>query len=171
MGEKLEDLEVFHPDRMASRILGMGDVLSLVGKSPGNHGPEKGRRPAEEDSQGQSFTLEDFRDQLAQVKKLGSLEQIMEMIPGMGKFKHLRNMQEEEGELIRTEAIINSMTKQERQEHNIINASRRRRIAMGSGTTVQDVNKLLKNFNQTRKMLRKVTKGGMKGLLRGGLPF
>ena len=80
-------------------------------------------------------------------------------------------MQEEEGELAKTEAIINSMTKQERQDHNIINASRRRRIAMGSGTTVQDVNKLLKNFNQTRKMLRKVTKGGMKGLLRGGLPF
>ena len=170
MGEKLEDLEIFHPDRMASRILGMGDVLSLAEKAQ-EIMDQKQAAALQKKIRKDSFTLEDFRDQLVQVKKLGSLDQIMEMIPGMGKFKHLRNMQEEEGELAKTEAIINSMTKQERQDHNIINASRRRRIAMGSGTTVQDVNKLLKNFNQTRKMLRKVTKGGMKGLLRGGLPF
>ena len=170
MGEKLEDLEVFHPDRMASRILGMGDVLSLAEKAQ-EIMDQKQAADLQKKIRKDSFTLEDFRDQLAQVKKLGSLEQIMEMIPGMGKLKHMRNMQEEEGELKKTEAIIDSMTKQERQDHNVINASRRRRIAMGSGTTVQDVNKLLKNFNQTRKMLRKVTKGGMKGLLRGGLPF
>jgi signal recognition particle subunit SRP54 len=148
----------------------MGDVLSLAEKAQ-EIMDQKQAAILQKKIRKDSFTLEDFRDQLAQVKKLGSLEQIMEMIPGMGKLKQMRNMQEEEGELAKTEAIINSMTKQERQDHNIINASRRRRIAKGSGTTVQDVNKLLKNFNQTRKMLRKVTKGGMKGLLRGGLPF
>ncbi len=170
VGEKLTDLEVFYPDRMASRILGMGDVLSLAEKAQAVMDQKKAAE-LEKKIRKDSFTLEDFQGQLAQIKKMGSLEQIMDMIPGMGKLKKMRNLTEEEGELKRIEAIINSMTKGERADHTILNASRKRRIATGSGTSVQDVNNLLKNFLQTKKMLRKVTKGGMKGLLRGGLPF
>ena len=161
---------MFHPDRMASRILGMGDVLSLAEKAQALMDQKKAAE-LEKKIRKDSFTLEDFRNQFVQIKKMGSIEQIMDMIPGMGKLKTMRNLGAEEGELVKIEAIINSMTNRSGDDHTIINSSRKKRIATGSGTTVQDVNKLLKNFMQTKKMLRKVTKGGMKGLLRGGLPF
>ena len=117
------------------------------------------------------FTLEDFRDQMVQVRKMGSLTDIIKMIPGMGQAKQLKNLQVDENEFIRIEAIINSMTPQERRQHNIINGSRRRRIAQGSGTRVQDVNRLLKNYTQVMKMIKKLNKGGMRGINRGMLPF
>lgn len=172
VGEKLEALETFHPERMASRILGMGDVLSLIEKAQKTF-DERQALELQDKLVKDEFTLEDFRDQLRQVKKMGSLEQILGMLPGMGQLKQLRHMQPDERELIQTEAIINSMTREERQDHTIINASRRRRIARGSGTSVQEVNKLLKNYGQMKKMLRKLTKGGKGGkrFPRHGLPL
>jgi signal recognition particle subunit SRP54 len=167
VGEKLDALEVFYPDRMASRILGMGDIVSLAEKAQAVMDQKKAQE-LEKKIRKDSFTLEDFKNQLVQIKKMGSLEQIISMIPGMGKIKQLSNLTEEEGELKKIEAIINSMTRAERLDHTILNASRRRRISDGSGTTVQDVNKLLKNFMHTKKMLRNFTKGGIKGFLRGG---
>ena len=172
IGEKLDALEAFHPERMASRILGMGDMLSLIEKAEKAFDAEQAEKLQEKLAK-DSFTLEDFRDQLQQIKKLGSLEQIMGMLPGMGKMKQLRHLQPDDRELIRIEAIINSMTLQERRNHMIINASRRKRIAKGSGTSVQEVNKLIKNYAQMRKMLHKLTKGGKGGirLPRGGMPL
>jgi signal recognition particle subunit SRP54 len=172
IGEKLDALEDFHPDRMASRILGMGDVLTLIEKAEKTFDVEQAEK-LQEKLLKDSFTLEDFRDQLQQIKKMGSLEQIIGMLPGMGKLKQLRHLQPDDRELVRTEAIINSMTKEERRKHTIINASRRRRIARGSGTSVQEVNKLLKNYAQMRKMLQKMTKGGKGGMRfpRGGMPL
>jgi signal recognition particle subunit SRP54 len=172
IGEKLDALEAFHPERMASRILGMGDVLSLIEKAEKAFDAEQAEK-LQEKLVKDSFTLEDFRDQLQQIKKMGSLEQIMGMLPGMGKLKQLRHLQPDDRELIRIEAIINSMTVQERRNHMIINASRRKRIAKGSGTSVQEVNKLIKNYAQMRKMLHKMTKGGKGGirLPRGGIPL
>jgi signal recognition particle subunit SRP54 len=162
VGEKLDALEAFHPERLASRILGMGDVLSLVEKASEAFDQEKAQKLAKKMAKNE-FTLEDFKDQLGQLKKMGSLESILKMMPGMGKMKQLKNLKPDEKELVRTEAIINSMTKQERNNHTIINASRRKRIALGSGTTVADVNRLLKNFKQARKMMRQFSKkGGMK---------
>jgi signal recognition particle subunit SRP54 len=117
------------------------------------------------------FTLEDFRDQMVQIRKMGSLTDLIGMIPGMGKLKQMKNLQVDESELVHIEAIINSMTPHERRQYNIINGSRRRRIADGSGTTVQDVNRLLKNYAQVMKMMKKFNKGGMRGLGRGMLPF
>ncbi len=117
------------------------------------------------------FTLEDFRDQMVQIRKMGSLTDILGMIPGMGKIKQMKNLQVDEKELVRIEAIINSMTPHERHQHGIINGSRRKRIAAGSGTRVQDVNRLLKNYTQVMKMMKKINKGGMRGLGRGMLPF
>jgi len=166
-GEKLDALEVFYPDRMASRILGMGDVLSLIEKAQETY-DEKKAAELEKKIRKNTFTLEDFKDQLQQIKKMGSLDQIFGMIPGLNKFK---GMQPDERELVKIEAIINSMTKEERIKHTILNGSRRKRIARGSGTNVQDVNRLIKNFNQTRKMMNAITKKGMRGLMRGGLPF
>ncbi|MFH1058595.1 MAG: signal recognition particle protein [Pseudomonadota bacterium] len=164
VGEKLDALEEFHPGRMAGRILGMGDVMSLVEKAAQAYDQEKAREMAKKLAKN-AFTLEDFRDQLQQIKKLGSLESILGMLPGMGKLKQLKNVQPDEKELKRTEAIINSMTMAERKDSNILNASRRRRIAQGSGTTVADVNRLLKNFLQARKMMKSMTRmGGKKGL-------
>jgi signal recognition particle subunit SRP54 len=172
IGEKLDALEPFHPDRMASRILGMGDVLSLIEKAEKTFDLDQAEK-LQEKLLKDSFTLEDFRDQLQQIKKMGSMEQILSMLPGMGKMKNLRNLQPDERELVRTEAIINSMTGQERRKHTIINASRRMRIAKGSGTSVQEVNKLLKSYTQMRKMLQKMTKGGKGGMRfpRGGIPL
>ena len=172
IGEKLDALEAFHPERMASRILGMGDMLSLIEKAEKAFDAEQAEKLQEKLAK-DSFTLEDFRDQLQQIKKMGSLEQIMGMLPGMGKLKQLRHLQPDDRELIRIEAIINSMTVQERRNHMIINASRRKRIAKGSGTSVQEVNKLIKNYAQMRKMLHKMTKGGKGGirLPRGGIPL
>ena len=170
VGEKLEALEPFHPDRMASRILGMGDVLSLIEKAQ-LHFDEKQAIELEKKIRKETFTLDDFKDQLKQIKKLGSLEQMIQMIPGINRVKGLKDMKPDEKELIRTEAIINSMTPEERRSYQLINGSRRRRIAKGSGTTVQDVNKMLKNFEQMQKMLKQFSKGGRKALQRGHLPF
>ena len=163
MGEKLEPLEVFHPDRMASRILGMGDVLSLVEKAQENFDLENAKK-MEEKIRRNDFTLDDFLDQLQQVKKLGSLNNILSMIPGMGGLKKKLGDQElnlDGKEMRRLEAIIRAMTPKERADITIINGSRRKRIAAGSGTRVQDVNKLLKQFDEMRKMIKKMKK--MKG--------
>jgi signal recognition particle subunit SRP54 len=170
VGEKLEALESFYPDRMASRILGMGDVLSLIEKAQ-VHFDQKQALELERKLRKETFTLNDFKDQLRQIKKMGSLEQMIQMIPGVNRIKGLKDMRPDEKELTRTEAIINSMTLDERRNYQIINGNRRRRIAKGSGTTVQDVNKLLKNFEQMQKMLKQFNKGGRKAFKRGHLPF
>ena len=170
VGEKLNDLEAFHPDRMASRILGMGDVLTMIEKAQ-EAVDEKEAAALQKKLRKNQFTLEDFKNQLAQVRKMGSLSDLMGMIPGMGKLKQMKNFEVDDKELVRIEAIINSMTPQERRQYNIINGSRRRRIAKGSGTRVQDVNQLLKNYTQVMKMMKKLNKGGMRGLGRGMLPF
>ncbi|MGE5259130.1 MAG: signal recognition particle protein [Hyphomicrobiales bacterium] len=167
VGEKLSALEPFHPERMASSILGMGDVLSLIEKAQ-EVVDEKKAAELQKKLRKSQFTLEDFRDQLTQVRKMGSLSDILKMIPGMGKIKHLKNLEVDDRELTRIEAIINSMTPQERRQHGIINGSRRRRIAQGSGTRIQDVNSLLKNYTQMLKMLKKFNQGGLR---RGMLPF
>jgi len=165
VGEKLDALEPFFPDRLASRILGMGDVVSLVEKAQDVF-DEKQARELERKFRKDEFTLEDFRDQIRQMKKLGSLESIIGMIPGMNKFKGAINFAEAEKDIKKTEAIINSMTSKERAKAGIIDGSRRIRIAKGSGTQVQDVNDLLKKYMETKKMLKKFTKGGAKGLQR-----
>jgi len=172
VGEKLDALEAFYPERMASRILGMGDMLSLIEKAQKAF-DEKQALKLQEKLVKDEFSLEDFRDQLRQIKKMGSLEEILSMIPGLGQMKQLKQFKPDEQELVRTEAIINSMTPEERRNYAIINASRRRRIARGSGTSVQEVNKLLKSYDQMRKMLRNLKKGGKGGrhLLRRGLPL
>ena len=156
MGEKLDALEPFHPDRIVSRILGMGDVMSLVEKAEENFEKEE-QEELQKKFKANSFTLEDFRDQLKQVQKMGSMEQLMGMIPGAGKLKGLKV---DNNAFVQIEAIINSMTPRERAKHNIINASRKRRIAQGSGTRVNDINKLLKQFAQMQKMMKKVSRGG-----------
>jgi signal recognition particle subunit SRP54 len=160
VGEKLSELEVFHPDRMASRILGMGDILTLIEKAQSQI-DETEARELERKIKKAEFDLEDFRKQMRRLKKLGSLEGILKMIPGMGQFKEqLNNVKMPEKELDRVEAIINSMTPHERGNPGLINPSRRERIARGSGTTVLEVNQLLKNFGQMQKMLKKMGKGG-----------
>lgn len=166
VGEKTDALEVFHPERMASRILGMGDVLSLIERAQEAIDAQKAQE-LEKKILKESFTLEDFRDQIQQIKKMGSLEQILSMIPGMGRLKIPKDLQADEKELVKVEAIINSMTKEERRYPEIINGSRRLRIAKGSGTTVQDVNQLLKQYLQMKKMLRQFKRGGFRGLPKG----
>ncbi len=163
LGEKLDALEVFYPERMASRILGMGDVVSLVEKAQEVF-DEKKAREFERKLKKDEFTLEDFRDQIKQLKKLGSVESVMGMIPGLNKLKGAIDFSEAEKEIKRTEAIINSMTPKERLYPHLIDGSRRMRIARGSGNRVQDVNELLKRYLETRKMIKKFAKGGMKGL-------
>ena len=165
VGEKLEALETFHPDRLAGRILGMGDVLSLVEKAQAAYDQKQAEKLARKIAR-QEFDLEDFRGQLRQLKKMGSLEQLLGLIPGLGgKAGALKGLAPDEKELKRTEAIINSMTPEERRNYKIINASRKRRIAMGSGTTVAEVNRLLKSFAQARKMMKGMSRlGGRKGL-------
>ena len=170
VGEKLSDLEAFHPDRMASSILGMGDVLTLIEKAQ-DVVDQKQAEALEKKLRKSQFTLEDFRDQMVQIRKMGSFTDLLKMIPGMGQMKQLKNLQVDEKEFVRIEAIINSMTPQERRNHSMINGSRRKRIAGGSGTRVQDVNKLLKNYTQVLKMLKKLNQGGMRGMERGMLPF
>jgi len=169
-GEKLTQLEAFHPDRMASTILGMGDVLTLIEKAQAVV-DEKKAAELEKKLRKSQFTLEDFRDQLVQVRKMGSLSDLLQMIPGMSKVKQMKHLDVDDGELVKIEAIINSMTRKERHHHAIINGSRRKRIAKGSGTRVQDVNSLLKNYTQVMKMMKKMNKSGMRGLGRGMLPF
>jgi signal recognition particle subunit SRP54 len=170
VGEKLNDLEPFYPDRMASRILGMGDVLTMIEKAQ-SVVDAKQAAELEKKLRKNQFTLEDFRNQMTQVRKMGSLTDLIGMIPGMGKLKQMKDFEVDESELVRIEAIINSMTPLERRQYNIINGSRRMRIAKGSGTTVQDVNRLLKNYTQVMKMMKKFSKGGLRGLGRGKLPF
>jgi len=170
VGEKLSDLEPFHPDRMASRILGMGDVLTMIEKAQ-TVVDEKKAVELEKRLRKNEFTLEDFRDQMVQIRKMGSISELINMIPGMGKIKQLKNLEVDENEFIKIEAMINSMTPQERRQHTLIKGSRRKRIAKGSGTSVQDINNLLKNYTQVVKMMKKITKGGMRGLGRGMLPF
>ncbi len=163
VGEKLEALEPFFPDRMASRILGMGDMLSLIEKAEDEF-DEKEALKLEKKLKQRGFDLEDFQAQLKQVKKLGSMEQILGMLPGMGQLKQLKKLKPDEKELIKIEAIISSMTKAERRNHKLINGSRRKRIARGSGTKIQDVNRLLKNFAQTKKMMENLTRKGFQNM-------
>src|SRR5215510_12474889 len=152
-GEKYDALELFHPDRLVSRIIGMGDILSLIEKAEETI-DKKTAMESLEKIRTDSFTLEDFRDQLRQVRKLGALDQILGMLPSIGPFKDLQKVKVDEKELVHVEAIINSMTPKERRNHQIINGSRRKRIARGSGTSVQEVNQLLKQYAQTRKMMK-----------------
>ncbi len=167
LGEKLDDLEPFHPDRMASRILGMGDVLSLIEKAQANI-DEKKARELERKIRTQQFTFEDFLDQLQQLKNMGSLSHILDMIPGISG-KKLKGIQLDDRQLYRIEAIINSMTVSERQNPNLLNGSRKKRVAAGSGTSIQEVNRLVKQFEDTRRMMKqfgnmdkKVRKGKIK---------
>jgi len=165
IGEGVDALEVFHPDRAASRILGMGDILSLIEKAEAVVDKKKAEKLARK-IQKNAFTLEDFLDQIQQIKKMGNLEQLMGMIPGISKLKQLKDApRPDEKELKKTEAIILSMTGKERQNYQIINASRRQRIAKGSGTSVNEVNRVLKSYTMMLKMMKKL-KG--KSLVRGG---
>ncbi|MHB1421237.1 MAG: signal recognition particle protein [Bacillota bacterium] len=175
VGEKLDAIETFHPERMASRILGMGDVLSLIEKAQATFDEEKAKA-LEKKIRQREFSLDDFLDQMEQVKSMGPIEDILAMIPGMGAARNLKNVKVDEKELGRLKAIIQSMTPQERQHPEILNGSRKRRVSMGSGTRVQDVNKLLKQFDDARKMMRQFSemsgksgKKGKKGLL--NMPF
>jgi len=170
VGEKLSALEQFHPERMSSRILGMGDVLTFIEKAQ-SVVDEKNAVDIEKKIRKNQFTLEDFRNQMVQIRKMGSLTDLLGMIPGLGKNKQLKNLEVDEKELVKIEAIINSMTPHERRQYMIINGSRRKRIALGSGTSVQDINRLLKNYAQAMKLMKKINKGGIRGLGRGMLPF
>lgn len=169
MGEKMDQLEVFHPDRMSSRILGMGDVLSLIEKAQESFDAKKAME-LEKKLKSQQFTLDDFLDQLEQMKNLGPLNKIMEMIPGAGS-KQLKGLSVDEKELVKIEAVIKSMTKKERQDPSIVNGSRRKRIAEGSGTKIQDVNKLLKQFKEMKKMMKKFSGMEKNMKKRGGFKF
>lgn len=167
LGEKLDALEVFHADRLVSRILGMGDVLTLVEKAQAVF-DEKETALLQKKMKKNQFDLEDFLAQMQQIKKMGSMESIMGMIPGMGKMmKQMKGAQPSENEIKRIEAIIRSMTPGERANHTIINGSRRLRISKGSGTTVQEVNQLLKRFTEAQKMIKQLQKLGPKGLMKG----
>ncbi len=170
-GEKLTDLEPFHPDRMASRILGMGDMLTLIEKAEQAFDQKKAAE-LEKKMRTDTFTLDDFLDQMEQMKDMGSMEDILKMIPGMGG--KLGGLQIDEKAMGRTKAIIQAMTPKERANPDILNASRRRRIARGSGTTIQDVNRLMNQFETSRKMMKQMTGGGFKKgkkNKRGGFPF
>ncbi|CAM2362034.1 signal recognition particle protein [Listeria seeligeri] len=158
-GEKMEAIETFHPDRMASRILGMGDVLSLIEKAQTDVDTEK-MKAMEQKMKDNSMTLDDFLDQLQQVKQMGPLDELLKMMPGAGKMKGLDNMQVDDKQLGHIEAIIKSMTKNEKDNPDIINASRRKRIARGSGRPIQEINRLLKQFNEMKKMMKQMTGGG-----------
>ncbi|SET05817.1 signal recognition particle protein [Anaerobranca gottschalkii] len=168
IGEKIEDLDVFHPDRMASRILGMGDVLTLIEKAEAAIDLEKAK-DLQKKLQTQQFTLDDFVEQLQQIKQMGPLDQILGMLPGMGGGK-LKGLSVDNKELVKIEAIISSMTKAERANPSIINGSRRKRIAAGSGTKIQDVNRLLKQFEQMQKMMKQFS-SLEKSMKKGRKPF
>ncbi|MCS1351357.1 signal recognition particle protein [Mechercharimyces sp. CAU 1602] len=173
LGEKMDALEPFYPDRMASRILGMGDVLSLIEKAQANVDADRAKE-LERKMRTQQFTFDDFIDQLQQVRNMGPLDEILGMMPGMGQMKGLKNLKVDESHLTRVEAIIRSMTKQEKTHPEVINASRRRRIAQGSGTSVQDVNRLIKQFDDMKKMMKQFSgmqKSGGKKKRRGAFKF
>ncbi len=178
VGEKTAALEPFHPDRLASRILGMGDVLSLVEEAERKVDKEKVARLASKISKGKRFDMDDFREQLEQMLNMGGLTGLMDKLPGMGQLPQKAKDMVNDREIHRMVAIINSMTRQERSFPDVIKGSRRRRIAVGSGTQVQDVNRLLKQYLQMRKMMQKMSRGGMGNMLRGlkgkvpqGFPF
>lgn len=166
-GEKTEALELFHPDRMAGRILGMGDVLSLIEEAETKIDHKKAQAFAQKIQKTGQFDLEDFRQQLQQIQGMGGIGGLMGKLPGMGQLKNQMQEGVAEKEFKRLEAIINSMTPKERAYPTLLKGSRKRRIAAGSGTQVQDVNKLLKQFEQMQKMMKKVSKGGMKNMMRG----
>ncbi|MBW2060850.1 MAG: signal recognition particle protein [Deltaproteobacteria bacterium] len=170
VGEKLDAFEPFYPDRVASRIMDQGDMLTLIEKAQETIDQEQAQdliRKLRKDE----FTLEDFKNQISQIKKLGSLDQILGMIPGLGKLKKLKDMRPEEDKIKKIEAIINSMTPEERRDITVLNASRRRRVARGSGAKVSDVNALIKNFLQTKKMMKKFSEGEFKSFGQGMLPM
>ena len=172
MGEKPDAFEPFHPDRITGRILGHGDMMTLLEKAEGALDRKKSEDFAKKALMGDGFSLEDFRDQLKQIKKLGSMESILKMLPSVGPFAGLQQASKnvDESQFVRLEAIINSMTKTERANADIISGSRRKRIAAGSGTSVQDVNQLLRQYAQMSKMFKQFGKGGMmKNMMRGGL--
>ena len=157
-GEKTDALELFHPDRLAGRILGMGDVMTLVERAQEHYDAKQAAKMAEK-LQKNSFTLEDMLEQMEQVRKMGPMGQIMEMIPGMGGMAKQAQESVDRGDLKRVEAIIRSMTPAERHDPNILNGARRRRIAQGSGTRLQDVNQLVKQFGELQKMMKQMTGG------------
>jgi signal recognition particle subunit SRP54 len=177
VGEKIDALEPFHPQRLASRILGMGDILSLVEDAQRNVDHEQARKLAKKLAKGKDFDLEDFREQMLQMHKLGGLGGLVDKLPGMGAAPDPARLQTAEKETYRSVAIINSMTPQERRQPDIIRGSRKRRIAAGAGAQVQDVNRLLKQFMQIQQMMKRMGKGGMAKMLQGmkgrmpGLPF
>jgi signal recognition particle subunit SRP54 len=168
VGEKSTALEAFHPDRMASRILGMGDTLSFIEKAQ-DAVDQKDAKELEKKIRKNAFTLEDFKNQMKSVRKMGSIKDLIGMLPGVNK-KQLKGLNISDREFARIEAIINSMTPGERRTHAIIKGSRKKRIANGSGTSVQEVNKLLKSYTQSMKMIKKFNKGGMRSL-KNMLPF
>jgi signal recognition particle subunit SRP54 len=170
MGEKMDALEPFHPERMASRILGMGDVLTLIEKAQANIDEEKAKE-LEKKMRTASFTLDDFLEQLAQVRNLGPLEDLLKMMPGANKIKGLNNIQIDEKQIAHVEAIIRSMTKEEKSHPEMMNSSRKRRIAKGSGRTVAEVNRLLKQFEDMKKMMKQMSGMQQKAKKKGGFKF
>ena len=169
VGEKLEDLEQFYPDRMASRILGMGDVMSLIEKAQSAFDEDKAKE-MQAKMKSSDFTFDDFLDQMQQIKKMGPLKNLLEMIPGMSQMKQLKDVDIDDKELVKIEAIIQYMKKKERQNPSIINASRKKRIAMGSGTHVSQVNRLLKQFEESKKMMKQFTNMS-KSMKKGKMKF
>ncbi|PID75099.1 MAG: signal recognition particle protein [Deltaproteobacteria bacterium] len=172
LGEGLDDLEVFHPERVASRILGMGDILSLIEKAEAVVDKKEADRLVKKLKKNQ-FTLEDFLEQIQQIRKMGSLDQILDMVPGINKLKKLKDVPKpDEKELVKTEAIIRSMTPKERNNHSLINQSRRRRIAAGSGTQISEVNRVIKSYSEMLKMMKKMRgrPGAIAGVKRRKLP-
>jgi signal recognition particle subunit SRP54 len=178
VGEKTTALEAFHPDRMASRILGMGDVLSLIEEVEQKVDKDQATRLAKKLQTGKGFNLEDFRSQLQQMQNMGGMASLMDKLPGMSNIPDAVKNKVNDKQFSQLEAIINSMTPHERRSPQVIKGSRKRRIASGSGTQVQDVNRLLKQFTQMQKMMKKMSKGGMgkmmramKGKMPPGMPF
>ncbi|SDN27117.1 signal recognition particle protein [Alkalicoccus daliensis] len=171
MGEKSDALEPFHPERMASRILGMGDVLSLIEKAQTNVDEDKARE-LERKMRTNELTFDDFLDQLAQVKDMGPIDELLQMMPGANKMKGMKNLQVDDKQIAHIEAIVKSMTKEERDNPSVLNASRKRRIAQGSGRNIQEVNRLIKQFEEMKKMMKQMT-GMQKGKKKGGfkMPF
>jgi signal recognition particle subunit SRP54 len=174
VGEKVDALEAFHPDRVASRILGMGDVLSLIEEAEQKIDQKKASKLARKLKRGRKFDLSDFRDQLQQMNNLGGVANLLDKMPGMGKISQAAQEKVNDRTFSQMEAIINSMTPGERRYPDSINGSRKRRISMGSGTQIQDINRLLKQHKQMQKMMKKMTKkGGMANMMRGlsgGIP-
>jgi signal recognition particle subunit SRP54 len=162
----VDALEPFHPDRLAGRILGMGDVLSLIEKAEETVDREQAAEMADKIRKDE-FTLDDFKDQLKQVRQMGPLDQIMGMLPNMGPLRGINKLKVDEKELIHIEAIINSMTPEERRNHQILNGSRRKRIARGCARPVSEINQLLKQYVETRKMMRSLSRGIVPRLLKG----